>query len=492
VRYLPDGNIEFLGRIDQQVKIRGFRVELGEIEVALSQHPGVREAVVLCRVDTPGNKRLVAYVVPGQTTPWLTPGTLAATGSELRGFLKEKLPDYMIPSAFVSIEALPLTPNGKVDREALSPPEHTDLEMRNGRVAPRDSLELLLATIWEKVLGIKSISATDDFFELGGHSLLAVQLFAEIEKAAGKRLPLATLFQAPTIEQLADVLRREGWNAPWPALVPIQPSGSNPPFFCFHAAGGNVLNYRDLAHYLGADQPVYGVQARGLNGEEEPLTRLEDMAAYYIEEMRELQPEGPYFLGGASFGGNVAFEVAQQLQAQGQTVALVALFDTGALGYQKLLPITASSHHAAARFMYRVRFHAGNLLHGPERLQYISRKAWVVRHRMMRRVRQIIFTLDQKLKHPLPKALINVKDASYLAARNYLPQVYPSRVVLFRAKDGLVKSSLDPLLGWKDLAAGGVEVREVPGDHLSILTEPYVRDLSDQLSDCLRTARDTA
>jgi len=217
VRYLPDGNIEFLGRIDHQVKIRGFRIELAEIEAILSQHPDVRTAVVVAREDMPGQKRVVAYLVANQPP--------APPSSELRRFLKQKLPDYMVPSAFVMLPALPLTPNGKVNRQALPTPNQVRPELELAFVAPRDALETQLTRIWSEVLGIQPIGVTDNFFELGGHSLLAVRLFALIKQRCGKSLPLATLFQQGTVEQLASILRQKGWSPSWSSLVPIQPQG---------------------------------------------------------------------------------------------------------------------------------------------------------------------------------------------------------------------------------------------------------------------------
>jgi len=195
VRYLPDGDIDFLGRLDHQVKLRGLRIELGEIESVLGQHPGVREAVVLVREDRPGNKRLAAYVVPAQER--------VPSGEELREHLRERLPEYMIPAAFVPLAALPMTPNGKVDRRALPAPEWTS---ESAYVAPRDPIEERLAELWRDVLRVERVGIHDDFFELGGHSLLATQLLSRIQGALGVAVPLRTLFQAPTIEGFAEVI----------------------------------------------------------------------------------------------------------------------------------------------------------------------------------------------------------------------------------------------------------------------------------------------
>ncbi|HVR95771.1 MAG TPA: amino acid adenylation domain-containing protein [Thermoanaerobaculia bacterium] len=270
VRWRPDGELEFLGRLDHQVKVRGFRIELGEIEAALSSAAGVREAVVLARPDAPGGPRLVAYVVPAA----------GETPADLREILRQRLPDYMVPAVFSTLDSLPLTPNGKVDRRALPVPEET---RQGGFTAPRDRIELQLVEIWEDLLGLRPIGVTDDFFTLGGHSLLAVRLMSRIEKALGTRLPLASLFQASTIERLAALLRRQPEPAGSP-LVAIQPAGAAPPFFWVHPAHGNVLCYLDLARLLGTGQPFYAFQARGLDGDgAHTAAGVESMAAVFVE-----------------------------------------------------------------------------------------------------------------------------------------------------------------------------------------------------------------
>jgi amino acid adenylation domain-containing protein len=486
-RYLPDGNIEFLGRIDHQVKIRGFRIELGEIEAVLAQNPSVRETRVIAREDQPGDKRLVAYVVPNQEQ--------APKSNELRSFLKEKLPNYMVPSAFVMLEALPLTPNGKVNRRALPAPEQAKHEAEETFVAPRDEIELLLSQVWEKVLGIQSISVNANFFDLGGHSLLAVRLFSQIEKSFGKNLPLATLFQAPTVEQLANVLRFKGWSAPWRSLVAIQPllcdnnddqvysfgrsTASKPPLFCVPGLGGNVLYYRDLARYLGSDQPFYGLQARGLDGKEAPFSRIEDMAAHYIKEIRTIQPEGPYFLGGHSFGGTVAFEMAQQLHKQGQKVALLALFDAAS---PKLL-LTDS-----LPLLERFSIHSSNLsrLKPKQMLKYVLVRVKFHFNQLYKKLK-----VSSRSKRSLPDypQSANIIETHYQAFKNYELQFYPDQVTLFRSREGYPKYSHDPQLGWGELAVGGLEIYEISGPHEAVLEEPHVRGLAEKLRACLEQAR---
>ncbi|MGC1370823.1 MAG: amino acid adenylation domain-containing protein, partial [Candidatus Sulfotelmatobacter sp.] len=316
-RYLPDGNIEFLGRTDFQVKIRGFRVELGEIEAVLEKHEGVAEGVVVAR-EVDGEKRLTAYVVASRPRP---------QESELRKFLRERLPEYMVPADFVFLESFPLTPNGKVDRRALPVPQIRELDRGADFVAPRNEVERRLAALWEQVLGKRPIGVRENFFELGGHSLSALRLMHRVEKEFGRKLLLTALLQAPTVEQLAAVLQQEP-SAAQSSVIPMQPLGSKLPFFFVHGMGGTVMRFRDLTRYMAPDQPFYGLQAQGLDGSQPVLHRVEEMARVYLKDLRAVQPEGPYFLGGYSFGGYVALEMARMLLAEGQDIRVLAFLDT--------------------------------------------------------------------------------------------------------------------------------------------------------------------
>ena len=322
VRLRPAGDIEFLGRLDTQVKVRGFRIELAQVEVALRQHAAIQQAVAVVLNDTSGANTLAAYCV-------LNAG-MDASASELQAFLRERLPAYMTPQRYKMVDSLPLTPNGKVDRNALSAVELAVTD--RFPIGPRDRTEADLVRIWERVLETRPIGVTASFFDLGGHSLLAMQLFAEIEKSFSRQFPLSTLFEAPTIERLAQVLRDKAWRPQWNSLTPIQSSGSKPPLFCVHAADGNVLFYAQLARYLDHDQPLYGLQAMGLDGRSRALSTVEEMAAAYISEIRTVQPEGPYYLGGFCSGAYIALEMAHQLQSQGCEVALLAAFNTDGIG----------------------------------------------------------------------------------------------------------------------------------------------------------------
>jgi aspartate racemase len=476
VRYKASGEIEFIGRIDNQVKVRGFRIELGEIEAALTQHAGVREAVVVAQKDN-GDKHLVAYLVPRN-------GNLRT--EEVREFLQTRLPEYMMPSVFMTLEALPLSPVGKVDRRALPAPSEIERKIEKGFVAPVDELELKLTRIWEQVLRVNPIGTNENFFELGGHSLLAVKLFAEIEKNFGKNLPLATLFQAPTVRQLARVLRDEGWQTAWSSLVPINAGGARTPFFCIHAAGGNVLEYHDLARLLGTDQPFYGLQAKGLDGKCQPHTSIKEMAAHYIKEMREIQPAGPYLLGGRSSGGTIAFEMACQLHAIGEKVALLALFDTFPAGYFKLLGLSFGER--LARRAKKWQSHLINLrsLNTGGKLRYITTKLYYVPAKAKHKIYRRAYKIYAKFGKPLPAVLQDIEEINFTAVKDYEPQTYPGDVTLFLATD--LTADYDSKDGWRELVKGRIDTHEIPGNHLNIIKEPGVRTLAEKMRIALNQA----
>jgi amino acid adenylation domain-containing protein len=469
-RHLPDGNIEYIGRTDHQVKIRGFRIELGEIEAALARHTSVRQAIVSAHQDVHGEKRLVAYVVGDHEHP--------PTANNMRSFLKDKVPEYMVPSAFMVLETLPTMPNGKVDRGALPKPDQTRPEMGRTFVGPRDELELRLTSLWEEVLGIRPIGVTDNFFELGGHSLLAVRLFALIDKRMGKRLPLAALFRGATIEGLAEIVRKNSMSETPSSLVPIQPDGSKRPLFLVHPAGGHVFPFIGLAQCLGLEQPCYGLQARGVENGQDPHTRIADMAACYVEAIQSVQSEGPYLLGGWSMGGEIAFEMAQQLHARGQRVALLALLDAR-------IPSTAEN---VADEDFEAMLMADVVRYFGLSSDFRASLALLPQDELLTRV------LEQGKRAGLIPAdieaaqahrLIELCKSDFRASRNYVLHRYPGRVTLFKASENLSDSPIDPTLGWSDWAEGGVDVQIVPGNHATMVYKPNVEILAKKLAACI-------
>ena len=472
-RFRPNGIVEFLGRLDFQVKVRGFRIELGEIEHLLNQHADVKEAVVVAQTDERQDVRLAAYII-------LYDGK-DPIGSELRKYLAKKLPDYMIPSFFMKMDKFPLTPNAKIDRKAFPKPDTSLLTSERKYIAPKDELELQLAAIWKKALNVKDIGINDNFFELGGHSLLAAQVFARINKKIGINLPLATLFQAPTIRQLGELIRQKDWKPSWKSLVPIQVSGDSKPLFLVHGAEGNVLLYRNLARYLGVKQVVYGLQARGLNGEDPLETDINRMASKYIKEIKSVQQEGPYMLGGYCLGGTIALEMARQLKLTGDDVALLALIETYNVKHNPMIiPFYLRTFHRLQNVYFQLR----NLLMGQAvgRRKYFREKARVELSRY--RVRMNIFrssilqkinpNADLKYKHLL---VYKINDR---ADELYEPSIYDGKITLFRTKTNFSGFN-DYHFGWNGIAKQGVEVCQMPNYPRGSLNEPNVQVLADKL-----------
>ncbi len=403
------------------------------------------------------------------------------TAADLRAFLRESLPAYMVPPHYVFLENLPLMANGKIDRKALPDPDWLGQRQSAAEDEPpsaRDGIEAQLVKIWERVLGVHPIGLKDSFFELGGHSLLAVSLFAQMEKVFGRRLPLASLFQAPTVEQLAKLLRTKDLVPDWSPLVPIQPRGERPPFFAVHAYGGDVLFYRELARHLGEDQPFYGLQAVGLSGERHPLKRIDDMAARYLREVRAVQPEGPYRLGGYCMGAYVALEMARQLESEGQQAVLLVSF--AADGSWK------KANYLGAGIAMHLRTLAR--LNGLARASYI---AWRLRFRLGR-VRESLIDLYSKFLVSsgctLPADLRHrhVRECHYQANLRYQAKSFSGAVTYFRPERA---PTADPNGFWGEIARAGIEVHTVPGVDEDIFREPNVAELARRLRACLDRAQ---
>lgn len=350
-----------------------------------------------------------------------------------------------------------------------------------GQVKVTDETTRQLTRIWQELLGLDSISPDQNYFDLGGDSSLAARLFAKIETTFRVKLPLATLFDAPTIEELAQVLRSEASSTGWSPLVAIQSSGSRPPFFCVHGAGGTVLIYRELAQRLGPDQPFYGLQSRGLDGTCPPLTRIEDMAALYVKEIRRMQPHGPYFLGGYCMGGTVAFEVAQQIQAQGERVALLALLDTIHWSRIPVLSVWAKTYHAVER----LAFHLANFfrLDREGKAQFLKGKAKALRGRIPVWRGMLLARLNKKTPLETSKSLVlaRVWQTNDRACLEYIPRPYAGTVTDFRPSKQY--RALDkPGAKWEQLAEGGQEIVVLPSYPAGMLVEPFVKHLAAALA----------
>ncbi|MHA7629651.1 non-ribosomal peptide synthase/polyketide synthase [Corallococcus sp. M7] len=468
VRYRLDGRLEYLGRIDFQVKVRGFRIELGEIEAALRRAPGLKDVVVVAKGEA-ADKRLVAYVSPKANA--------SLEVEALKTHLRQGLPEYMVPATFVVLEALPLNSNGKVDRKALPEPDAHAIEAWDF-VAPRDALEMQLARIWEDVLGVRSVGVRSSFFELGGHSLLAVRMLASIRERLGLSLPLSVLFQQPTVEQLAQVLRDD--SQAWTPLVPLERGEPGQrPLFLVHPGGGNVLAYSELARRLGPSLPVFGLQSRGLDGR--PVAEsIEEMASLYIEAIRTVQPHGPYQLGGWSLGGVIAYEMARRLREAGEAVDVLALIDAHVPG---ITPPSETEPHFSSEARVRIAFAQTTATAFGQELS-VSDEALaqgnddaMLDHLLQQGVRARI--LDAHSGAAQLRALFRVFQANLFAQERYVPRPYDGTALLLSASEAAAE--LPRHRGWEPLVRGGLEVHDVPGSHHELLQDPHLEPIVERL-----------
>ena len=474
----PNGDIQCLGRIDHQVKVRGYRIELEEIEHTLINQPDIKEAVVIALDDIPGDPRLVAYVVLSTDAK---PNDLKNQISSWQQALLAKLPEYMVPDDFVLMTAIPITPNGKTDRKALPKPDFNTINRSDEYVAPRTEIEKQVAEIWEEKMGLEKISIFDNFFALGGRSLVAVQIMAQIEKVTGKRLPLATLFEHSTIEALALRLNTDSKSITWQSLVPIKPMGSKMPLYIVHGAGLNVLLFNALAMNMDEEQPVYGLQAKGLNGIDEPLDVMEEIAANYISEILAQNPTGPYALAGYSLGGTIAYEMAHQLIDMGKEVKILAVFDTYAEQTDIYDPALKRTINRIGLFI--MQFLYSFVLFGQDPKRTIEYKSLVIKRRFIRlywkfkgneEKREGFFAYDNE-----------IDEASAKAKRNYLLKPLNIVVDIFKAKKKTFYVSDFKYLGWKPFALKGVNMHEIPGEHNTIFAPPNDKEFAVVLQQCL-------
>ncbi|WP_193197108.1 non-ribosomal peptide synthetase [Nostoc sp. MG11] len=475
VRYLNDGNLEYLGRNDEQVKIRGFRVELHEIATVITQYPDVQESIVIAVNDVQENQSLIAYVVTEKHD----------IATQLLLSLQQKLPNYMLPSAIVVLDELPLTPNGKVDKRFLPTDELIRPNTTKSLIAPRNFTELSLVKLWEKLLNISPVGVTDNFFNLGGHSFLAVRLMAQIQDKFGHNLTLSTLFESPTIEKLALIVSQRSHEISNSPIVAINSSGSKTPFFCMHGAGGGINHYFNLSRRLGEDYPFYALEHTP-NQEKPEIISLEQTANNYLQEIRKVQPNGPYLLGGHCYGGVLAFEMAQQLQRQGETVDLLVVIDAILSETRiestkdddaKFLLRMAESIKTDNNIDFSIPFEELRYLPLNEQIDLINKKA------------NFIFS-DTEIKDFI--SYYKLFKADVQAMRDYVPLLYPQPITLFRAKEEIIHdfdnpewNTDDPLLGWGKYSSQPIQVIEVPGDHFSIFVEPHIQELAKHLRNCI-------
>jgi thioesterase domain-containing protein len=489
-RFLADGNLQFLGRLDHQVKVRGFRIELGEIEAVIGAHPAVESCAVLAREDVPGDRRLVAYVIARAGRE--------VRAQDLRAHAAAGLPEYMVPAAVVALPALPLTPSGKLDRRALPAPEAVRTE--DGVAPPRHATERAVLDHFEEVLGRRPISIDDDFFALGGSSLLAVQLIARVRRmVGGGDVPLAALFQAPTAAGLAAYLHRRQRREPFRELVAIQPRGDRPPFFCVHGLGGEVLSFHRLARLLGDERPFFGLQAEELVEIGDRAPSLPEMSGRYLEQVRTVQPRGPYRLGGYSYGAVVAFEMAQQLRRAGEQVALLAVLD----GFSPRISRRGAGRGdvlmiaGLAREMARTAGVAIDLGHAEiremDRDQAIAKVLGLLKSQRL---------LPPEVDAGWVLRLLRGMRLREEALQRYEAEPYDGRITLFRTTEIEEETAkawrehgidvTDPTGGWPELSTRPVEIYRIPGHHIRLFQPPGVEVLARSLAHALAVADERA
>ncbi len=479
---LRDGTIEFVGRLDDQLKIRGFRIEPGEVAAVLRGIPDIKEAAVIAREDNIGEKRLVAYIVPENRHP--------PPPEALRNYLKGKLPDFMVPAVFLTLEFLPLTPSGKLDRGSLPVPSWNQVQRPVDSIAPRTATEKRLAAVWREVLGISEQGMHDNFFDIGGYSLLGARLVTYIRTEFQADIPLRQLFESPTIAEMAawidaDMLNRDGGQSvagsPGRSLIRIQEGLASPPLFFVPGGGGedsSLMVYARLARQMGPDIPFYGFLACGLDGKSHPHTSVRKMAAAYISEIRSQQPFGPYFLAGECVGGIAAFEIARQLESSGEQVALVALLDT----------YCPSPYHYLTTLCKRL---SHRLKRGLRTIFNSSAEGLLLRtlHEIER---MIIFTGDEvgfvwpNRKPDSPEArqwyMHRVQETYQRVLCRHRPGRYAGNIILLVSENNIPEKMA---AGWRSAISGNIDIHTLPGTHIE-----YIRDHSQTVGRVLRDCFD--
>ena len=478
-RYLVDGSIEFLGRSDDQVKLRGYRIELGEIEAVLSRHPSLRACIVLLRGTASTDKRLVAYVTGRDGAP--------AAADELRRFLRANLPGYMVPSDFVAMDAWPLTPSGKLDRHALPAPEERARPVSTDRRAPGSATEQVLAEIWAKHLGHQDFGVADDFFDAGGDSLAGVGVFMEIEARCGISLPLALLFEKPTIAALAAAIGAGTRRDSVSHLIAVQPNGGKPPIFALFGVGGSYLAYAAITKALGPDQPFYSLEMPGLEGDGTAFDRVEELAERFRDEMRDIRTAEPCVLIGACAGALVVFDLARYLAAEGRMVNLVVMLDPPPTGGSR--PRRLSAHRLWRRLVLprfllgRIGLHLRTMLtlQGKGRREYLKQKLSVAREIL--RERDLFRASRQEI------SALRVLEATSAALTSFVPRPYGGRVALLLGDRYGPGAARDPVAEWRKLCTGSFETGRIPGkDTGAMLRQPNLGALVTRLKQLLAEA----
>ncbi|MEO6733667.1 MAG: amino acid adenylation domain-containing protein [Ferruginibacter sp.] len=481
-RWLADGNISYAGRTDDQLKIRGYRIEPGEIENMLESVPGIEKAVVMCKRNNVNDPRLVAYIIAdeGLHIGMQFPKEQISSWKKAIGLT---LPSYMIPTHFEMVASFPLTSNGKIDRNALPEPFLNTSDERNDGTAFTEN-EKLLSDIWTKALDIKNISLIDNFFEIGGHSLIAIDVVTRIEKLTGKKLPPSILFQHSTIAQLALVLEDKAGIKKWESLVAIKPSGNKDPLYLVHGSGLDVMIFNNVAKYMDEDQPVYGLKAKGKDGDSEILESIEEMATFYISEMMQQNPQGPYAIVGYSAGALIAFEMAKQLKALNKEIKMLGVIDYDLEEPHKHNKFRSKFERNTVELFPRLFYVFRSFIkHSDKALKY---QVMCLRLRFITMVTRLGIKKAIKLEGlymHIETAWIKYEKAM----KNYVVRPVDISIDLFSTKIKMYYLKDFKYLGWKPFAEGGMKIHEIPGDHDDMLLPPNDKKFAQVLQDVLNT-----
>jgi len=465
VRYRNDSNIEFIGRADQQVKIRGFRIETSEIEATLLKYPDMKNVAV--QLDGTGNeKRLIAYYVIESEN--------RVEETSLKKYIMEELPEYMLPAVWVRLEQLPLNSNGKVDRKSLKiPNKMNNISADDSTRAPTNLLEMKLISIWEKILNHRPIGVRDNFFDLGGHSLSIVRLFGEIEKNFGIDIPISLLMKMPTIELLADTIQGRGWESNELSLVPLHTGGSGDPVFCIPPVGMTAFTFVDFSKYM-PDNPVYAIQAVGLEGNSKPKCGITEIVSYYAKEIKSIQREGPYNIIGACYGSTFAFELAQQLISKSDENSMLIILDPG-----PVVPEKAPSLREAYRIPKYVYSNIMFLIKKKKLFSTFYESCVVNPYKQVKS----IFQLQENISQLQERRVQEVMDVHLKSMFEYKPKDFSRKIDIFLScpnmkynynNDSIIKQ-------WKAVTEVGLEIEIIPGKHLDLLYEPRVQILAEKV-----------
>ena len=473
-----DGCLCFLGRLDHQLKIRGVRVEPTEVSAELSKCPDVAACAVVARENEKDEFILVAYVV-------VVEGIKPDLGS-LQQFLRQRLPAQMLPATYVFMDRLPLTANQKLDRERLPVPTSIRPALGKQYLAPRDADELQIVQIWEELLDVRPIGVTDNFFDLGGHSLLALHLLARIEQRLGFTIPVESLFERPTIQRLVLAGRRKQIQLPSP-MVKLWAAEHQSKLFLIHSGGGLLWNYIPLVRHLNSRLPVYGLQAQGLDGTLRPHDDLKQMAIDYLKLVRQAQAEGPYLFIGHSFGGIIAYEMARQLHNAGQETRLLAMIDSSLTSPSDQRTLEQSEQKQNGRMLFDMVRTIGKSM-GQE---FKITLAEIIEQTTEDQIKTVFSVLSESNALPFIggedaiRNLLAVSKSHTIARRQYLPPKSPVPITLFRALEDSSLPHTDDSLGWKMISSTTVKVTWVSGDHITMMSEPFVKELASKLSMCI-------